>query len=142
MHGSLEDTGDGDTAEKIAVIEISDLNLKRFFRIARGRRNGVNNGLEKELQIASISVARGRAGWSPLAMSDAGFRVGVKDREIELVFRSVEIDKETIDLVKHGGGAGIRAVNFIQDDDGGQLGLQGFLQDVARLRKGTFAGVN
>src|SRR5579872_2491697 len=113
MHGSLEDTGDGDTAEEIAVIEISDLNLQRFLRIARGRRNGVHNGLEQEFQIAGIVAAGGRAGWSPLAMSDAGFRVGVKDREIELIFGSVEIDKETINFVQHGGGAGIRAVDFI-----------------------------
>ncbi len=79
---------------------------------------------------------------SPLAVGDAGFRVGVKHREIELVFGGVEIDEETIDFVQHGGGAGIGAVDFIQDHDGRQLGLQSFLQDVARLRKGTFAGVN
>ena len=96
----------------------------------------------RNFKSRSIVAAGGRAGRSPLAMSDAGFRVGVKDREIELVFGGVEIDKETIDFVQHGGGAGIGAVDLIQDHDGRQLGLQGFLQDVARLRKGTFAGVN
>src|SRR4029077_252969 len=135
--GALEDASDGDSAEVIAVIEIGDLNLQSFVRIARGRRNGVQNGLEEKSEVAGVITT----GFCPLAMGDAGLGIGVDDREIELVFGGVEVDKEVVDFVEDRGGAGVGTVDLIQDDDRRELGLQGLLQHVARLRERTFAGV-
>ena len=59
-----------------------------------------------------------------------------------MVFGGVEIDEEIVDFIEDGSGAGVAAIDFIQDDDGRQLGLQRFLQNVARLRKRAFARVH
>ncbi len=75
-------------------------------------------------------------------MGHAGFGIGVEHREIELVFGGVEIDEEVVDFVQDCGGAGVGAVDLIQDNDGRKLGLQGFLQDVTRLRERAFARVH
>ena len=135
---ALENAGDGDAAEKIAVVEIGDLHLQDALRDrprAAGRRH---DGLEERLQIGGIVAA----GFAPAAVRHAGFRVGVEHGEIELVFGGVEIDEEVVDFVEHGGGARVGAVDLVQHDDGRQLGLQRLLQDVARLRQRAFAGVH
>jgi len=68
--------------------------------------------------------------------------VGVENGEAELIFGGVEVDEEVVDFVEDYFGAGIGAVDLIEDDDGGQLGPQGLLKHIARLRERAFAGVN
>jgi len=75
-------------------------------------------------------------------MGHAGSRIRIEDGKIELIFRGVEIDKKVVDFVENRIRAGIGSVNLIEQHDGGQTGLQGLLQHIARLRKRAFAGVN
>ena len=136
--GSLENASDGDAAEIIAVIEIGDLNLECLLRIARGRGDGIENGVEEEREVAGVISA----GFAPLAVGDAGLGIGVEHGKIELVLGGVEVDEKAIDFVEDRGGAGVGTVDFVQNDDGRQLGLQGLLQDVTRLGQGAFAGIH
>ena len=120
--------------EKIAVIEIGDLNLQHAGGIARRRRNGRDDLLEERLKSGRVVA--------DFAVSHAGFRIGVDHRKIELVFGGVEVDKEIVDFVEHGRGARIRPVDFIQHHDRRKLRGQRLLQHVARLRQRPFARVH
>ncbi len=131
---SLENAGNGDAAEKIAVIEIGDLNLQHGRGIARRRGNRGDDFLEQRLEV--------RGGIAELAVRDAGLRVRVDHRKIELIFGGVEIDEEIVDFVEHCGGARVGAVDLIQHDDRRKLRGERFLQHVARLRQRAFAGVH
>ena len=90
--------------------------------------------LEQGPQIA-IPPVGGRLG-------DTGLGVGIDDREVELLFRGVEIDEEVVDLVQDLGGAGVAAVDLVDDDDRRQPRLERLAQDVARLGKGALRGVH
>ena len=130
----LKNARDGDAPEKFAVIEVGHLNLQRGRGIARWRRNGCDDLFEERLQSGGIVA--------DFQMSDAEFRIGIDHREIELVFGGVEINKEVVDFVEHGGGARVGAVNFIEHHDRRQLRGERLLQHVARLRQRAFAGVH
>ena len=68
--------------------------------------------------------------------------VGVEHGEVELVFVRVEIDEEVVDLVEDFLGAGVGAIDFVDDEDGEQLGFERLGEDVAGLRQGAFGGVD
>ncbi len=75
-------------------------------------------------------------------MRDARFRIRVEDGKIKLVFGGLEVDEQIVDFVEHGGRARVGAINLVEHDDGEQLRVQCLLQDIARLRQRTFAGVH
>ena len=52
-----------------------------------------------------------------------------------MVFGGVQVDKKVVDLVHDLPGARVGAVNLVDDDDGGKLGLQRLAKHVARLRQ-------
>src|SRR5579862_6046402 len=131
---SLENAGDGDASEKIAVVEIGDLDLQRGGRISRRRGNRSNNFIEQRLEV--------RGGIPELAVRDSGLRVRVDDWKVELVFGGVEIDEEIVNFVEHFGGTSIGPVDFIQDDNRRKFCGERFLQHVARLRQRAFARVH
>src|SRR5712672_3767026 len=134
LDGAVEHAADGDAAEKIAVIEIHHLDLQDAFRIAGRRGDGFDDSLEERQEIFRVIA--------DFAMGHADACVGVNDRKIELVFRSVEVDEKIVDFVEHFLGASVGAIDFIEHDDGWQLGRKGLLQDIASLRQRAFAGVN
>ena len=63
---------------------------------------------------------------SSLAMP--GARVGVDDREVELVLGGVEVDEEVVDLVQHLLDPGVRPVDLVDDDDRRQLASSAFIR--------------
>src|SRR5712672_3380896 len=134
LDGAVENATDGNTAEKIAVVEIHHLDLQDALRIAGRRGDGFDDSLEERQEIFRVIA--------DFAMGHAVARVGVNDRKIELVFSSVQVDEEIVDFVENFLGASVGAINFVEHDDGRKLGGQSFLQDVASLRQRTFAGVN
>src|SRR5229473_1695830 len=134
LDGAVEDAADGDTAEEIAVIEIHHLDLQDALGIAGRRGDGFDDGLEERKKIFGIVA--------DFAMRDAVAGVGVDDGEIELVFGGVEIDEQVVDFVEDFRGARVGAIDFVEHDDRRELGGQGFLQDVARLRQRAFAGAD
>src|ERR1700722_7404865 len=131
---SLENADDGDTAEKIAIVEIRDLDLQRSRRISRWRWNRSDNFIEQRLKV--------RGGIAKFTVRDAGLRIRVDDWKVELVFGGVEIDKEIVNFVEHFGRTRIGPVDFIQDDNRRKFCGERFLQHVARLRQRPFARVH
>ena len=96
--------------------------------------DGVDDELEERLEIG--------AGLGEVHRGGAGLAVGVDDRELEHGLVGVEIDEEVVDLVQHFLGAGVGAVDLVDDEDGGELGFEGLGEHVARLRQRAFGGVD
>ena len=96
--------------------------------------DGADDGFKERLQVGA-----GRGGVSG---GGAGFGHGVEDGELELRFVGVEIDEEVVDLVEDFLRARVGAVDFVDDDDGRQLGFERFGEDVARLRQRAFGCVD
>ena len=59
-----------------------------------------------------------------IAGGGSGAGIGVNHREIQLVFGGIEVDEQIVDLVQNFGNAGVGAVDFIDANDGRQLGLE------------------
>src|ERR1700693_2149805 len=117
---AVEHASDGDTAEKITVIQIHDLRLQHPVRIALRFGNRGNNGFKERLEIRRAVIQ--------FSVRDSRFRVRVEHRKIQLVFRGFEVDEEVVDFVEDNRGARIAAVNFVEHDDGKQLRLKRLLQ--------------
>ncbi len=92
--------------------------------------------------MASKRGCRVSEGSSRVVFGDAGLRDGVEDGEIELVFVRVEIDEEIVDFVEHFLRARVRTVDFVDDDDGLEIGFERLHQNVTGLREGAFAGIH
>ncbi len=72
----------------------------------------------------------------------AGLGHGVEDGEVELLLLGVEVDEQVIDLVEDLLGAGIGAVNLVDDDDGLQTGFQSLAEDVTGLGQRSLGGID
>ena len=83
-----------------------------------------------------LALVRQRQLGDPLA------GVGIEHGEVELILGGVEVDEEVVDLVEHLGGARVLAVDLVDDDHRGELGLQRLLQHEARLGQGALGGVD
>ena len=92
--------------------------------------------------IASNRGRRSSPGTFDVGGRRAGLGVGIEDGEIELLFFGVEIDEQIVYFVEHFLGARVGAVDLVDDDNGRQLGFEGFAQNIARLRQRAFAGVD
>jgi hypothetical protein len=102
--------------------------------IALGDGDGLDDLLEERLEID--------AGDGQVECRGADLAVGVEDGEVEHVFVGVEVDEEVVDLVENLLHAGVGTVDLVDDDHGGELGFEGFGEDVTRLRQRAFGGVD
>ncbi len=73
---------------------------------------------------------------------DAGAAAGVEDGEIERLIVRAKLDEQIEHLVEHLVGAGVGAVDLVEDDDRPQLVLKRFFQHEAGLRHGPFGGID
>src|SRR5580700_7185914 len=131
---SLEDAGDGEAAEVVGVVEVGDENLEDAGGVAFAFRSGIEDGLEKRLQIFAGNLG--------IEAGVADLRVGVEDRKVELVLGGVKIDEEIVDLVEDFLGARVGAVDFVDDEDGREARFESFGEDVAGLRQRAFGSVD
>jgi len=131
---AIENTGDGDASEVVAVIKVGDEDLERTVRLALGWRGGVDDGFEEGRQVFSGDFGVGG--------SCANLSVRIKDGKVELIFLGVEVDKEIVDLVQDFLRAGVRTVDLINNDDLGEAGLESLAENVAGLGQGAFTGIN
>ena len=115
---SLKDAADGDAAEVIGVIEVRNQNLQRAAGITRRFRDRFHDGAEERLQIDA------GLGW--IGRRCAGLGDGVQDRKVQLGFVRVEVDEQIVDFVQHFLRARIGPIDFVNDHDGRQLGLERF----------------
>src|SRR5580692_7892358 len=134
MHGAVEDAGDGEATQIVAVIKVRNQNLQWTCGVAFGERDRLYNGVEERTQIFSAAFDIGR--------SRADLGVGVEHGEIELILFGVEIDEQVVDFVQHFLGTRIGAVDLIDNDDGREFGFERLAQHVAGLRQRAFAGVH
>ena len=77
---AVEDAADGEAAQIVAVIEIGDQHLQN-----RRRDRPAGGGMCLDDRVEERAAGRSRSS-SSVSLRDAGLRVGVEDREIELVF--------------------------------------------------------
>src|SRR6267142_3597981 len=131
---AVEDAGNRQPSQIVAVIEVGYENLKRVVLIAFRSRNGRQNRIEQRTQSF--------AGRLRLVRSRSRFRIRIQHREIKLIFVSVEVDKEIVNLVEDFLRARVGAVDLIDDNHRLQTGFEGLAQDVTRLGQRTFAGIH
>src|SRR5581483_2859731 len=93
VHPAVKDTRNRETAQVVAVVEIRDQNLKRPPPVPSWSGNGFDDGIKERLQIFSATRDIGR-GSSCLC-------IGIEHRELELLFVSVQIDKQIVNFVEH-----------------------------------------
>ncbi len=74
-----------------------------------GARHVADDGLEHRRQVAGADVV-GEAGI-------AGAARGVERREVELLVIGLEVEEQLEHFVEHFGGAGVGAVDLVDDDD-------------------------
>ncbi len=134
LERAVEDACDGEATEIVRVVEVGDENLQ----VAIGGAGRGGNRLEDELE-EGLEVG---AGDGEVHGGSAGFAVGVDDGELENIFVGVEVDEEIIDFVQDLLRASVGAVDLVDDDDGGEVGFEGFRENVAGLRERTFGGVD
>ena len=132
---AVEDAGDGEAAEIVAVVEVGDQHLQR-------RRRDRPSAAGMVLTIASNSGRRLSPASSRSRCRDAGLGVGVEHRKIELLFVGVEVDEQVVDLVQHFLRTRVRTVDLVDHHDRRQLRFERLAQHVARLRQRAFAGVD
>ena len=131
---ALKDAPDRQPSQIVAVIQVRHQHLQHAVRIARRRRDMLQDRVEQRLQIVRIVFHR--------SLRHARLRHRVEHRKIELVLGGVQIDEQIVDLVQHLRHARVRPVDLVDHHDGRQLGLQRLRQHVARLRQRPFAGVH
>ena len=136
---ALADRAVADSAHRQAPdvgvgVEVGDVRLQRRPLVVLRRRDPLDHQVEQRLQVGAV-LALGQRG-------PAGPRVGVDDRELDLVVGGVEVEEELVDLVDDLGDAGVGAVDLVDDEDHRQLRLERLAQDEARLRHRALGGVD
>jgi hypothetical protein len=94
----------------------------------------VDDLLEERREEGVLAVGRSAA--ETLA------RVAVEHRELELLFRGVEIDEQVVDLVDHLVDARVGAVDLVDYHDRRQVGLERLAQHEAGLRQRALGGID
>jgi hypothetical protein len=108
--------------------------LQRRVGIHVGRRHALQDDIEERLEIDCRDRQIGRRNPLPASREDC--------REIERRIVGVQFDEEIEHQVQDFRGAGVGAIDLVDDDDRPQLALEGFAQDEARLRQRPLGGVH
>jgi hypothetical protein len=124
-HPAVDDAADDQPSHVVVPVERGGPELEPVPLVELGGGDRLEQGLEERGQ------GLGLVGERPLG--DALARVGVEHRELELLHRRVQIDEEVVDLVEHLGGAGVLAVDLVDDHHRGEPGLERLLQHEAGL---------
>ena len=131
---AVEDSPDADAADVVVVENAADLDLQGFVGIAVGSGNVFQQGLEDGSDVGALFLQ--------VPGCDSGAAAGVEDREIERLIIGAKFDEQIEDLVEHLMGAGVGAVDLVDDDDRAKLVLEGLFQDEAGLGHGAFGGID
>ena len=131
---ALDNAPDSDPPDILIIVQVVHVELngtvQRRGRTGQGRDNQVKEGLK----ILSLC--------GQVAFGYPGSGVGVHHGKRKLVVRGIEIDEEIIDGIQHGRDPGVPSVDFVNADNRGQPGFQGFLQNKSRLGQRPFRGVH
>ncbi len=133
-HPAVKDFAHRQPSEIVGVVQVGHQHLEGLLGVVNRRRDLFEDGLEQGSEVSSLFL-RGLLG-DPLAPD------GVQDREIDLFFRGVQVEKKAINFVKHFLRPGIFAINLVDHHDDLQPGFQSFLEDKSRLGQGPFRGIH
>ena len=128
------DASDAEASAIFVKVQAGDEHLEGGFRVAGGLVDVLDDGVEQGQQVGS--------GIGEVEGGDSLPRRGVDDGKIELLFGGSEFGEEVEGLVYHPVGAGVGAVNFVDDDDGAVSHGEGFAGDEAGLGHGAVYGVH
>ena len=132
--GAVVDAAGADLAEVVVVADRRGHELERADAVAVGLLDVAQDGLEEGLQVPVLVVQ--------LVAGDPLLGRRVEHREIELLVVGAQLDEQVEDRVQHLVGAGVRAVDLVDDHDRAQPLLQRFLQHVLGLGHGPLEGVD
>ena len=128
------DAADADNAGVAGVIERGDLHSKRRVAIDGGRRDVGDDGFKERGHVTTADVG--------IVAGVAVQARGVNDGEVELFVGGAEAVKEVKGFVQYPVGTRAGAVDFVDDDDGMQSHVEGFLGDEAGLWHRAIHGVH
>ena len=112
--------------------------VTRNWRLASGSPFGAGT-------VLTMASKMGRRSVSWLAQVRGALAIagdGVEDGELDLVLVGVEVDEQVVDLVQHLLGAGVLAVDLVDDDDGHQAERERLREHEPRLRQRPLGGVD
>ena len=135
-HDAVHHTTDGQTAEVLARVELGDHGLERLGGVALGSRDGLEDRVEQGRQVGAL-LGHADALHRPALAGHGG-----DDLEVDVLVTGVEVDEQLVHLVEDLVGAGVLAVDLVDDDDGRQVLGECLLQHVAGLRQGPLGGVD
>ena len=129
-----QEAADADASDIVVVADVGDQSREGTLGIVFRGRHVIQDGPEEGGQVPRRlgQVRRRRA--VPAR--------GVDDREIPLLVVGVELDEEVDGLVEDLPDPGVRAVDLVDDDDGPEAQLQGFLEHEPGLRQRAFRRVD
>ena len=131
---AVEDPADADAPDVIVVQDAADLDLEGFVGIAMRSGDELQECFEDGKDVGPRLLEMPGGG--------AGAAAGVEDGEIEGFVIGAEFDKQVEDLVENLVGAGVLAVNLVDDHDGAQLVLESLFQDEAGLGHRSLGGID
>ena len=124
----------GETAEIVAVTRIGDEHPQAaLFDLGAG--NVLDDAVKEEAQIFPVVPVLG------VFHGNSFSRVGINDREVDMVVLGVQIEKQAVDLIHDLFDTRIGAVDLIDDHDDLEIELQSVPQDETGLRQWAFGRV-
>ena len=136
-HHAVDDPADGQATEVLAGVERGDHRLQR-----RSRDRPCGAGMGSMIVSSSGDRSASSAGMPMPTHRLALAGDGGDDLEVDVVIAGVEVDEQLVDLVEHLVGAGVPAIDLVDDDDRRQVEGERLLQHVAGLRQRPLGGVD
>ena len=148
LQGAVVDAQQGEAAQERGGVQVGDVRLQGHVLVEAGTGDAVQDGLEQGLevlggQLAVAGVVQGALAGLGGGVDDGDVHEGVHVDVDALVHevlaqRQEQVGRLRDDLVD----TRVGAVDLVDDDDDGQVGLEGLAQDEAGLRQGAFGGVD
>ena len=148
LEGAVVDAQQGETTQERRSVQVGDVCLQRHVLVVGGAGDAVQDGLEQGLKVLGGQLAVARV----LQGALAGLGGGVDDGDVHERVH-VDVDALIHEVLAQGeqqvGGLGddlsdarVGAVDLVDDDDDGQVSLEGLTQHEARLRERAFGGID
>ena len=147
--GAVEDTQQGQAAQERGGVQVGDVRLQDTFRVVRGSRDVLEDGLEQRFQVVvrgSFAVGgllQGRGAHTGCSVDNGNVQDQVKVQVRNFV-REVggQAQEQVHGFADNLVDPGIGAVGLVDQQDHRQLGGQCLAQHEAGLRQGAFRGVH
>src|SRR5207249_2966510 len=131
---AADDPAERDPAEIVAVIEIRNQHLEKWFGRNLRRRHGFNDALKQRRHVC----ARVRQ----VPLGETLFRARVNHRKIELLIGRLQFHEKVEDQIQHCVRTGVFAIDLVNDNNWFEVVLECFAQNETGLRLGTVVRVH